>query len=99
MNLLQLHIQCSSYLIWLPTLLLMTFSTIVMCYCTIVVVVKLVLGNIPVISLHRGIEFIPVTLQRIPLYRFCINYIFCGLEEARKSQIEWLTLKYTNLLA
>ena len=38
-NLLQLHIQCSSYLIWLPTLLLMTFSTIVMCYCTIVVVI------------------------------------------------------------
>ena len=39
----------------------------------------LVLGNIPVISLHWGIEFIPVTLLRIPLYRYFINYIFLWL--------------------
>ena len=41
--------------------------------------VLLVLGNIPVISLHRGIEFIPVTLLRIPFYRYYINYIFLWL--------------------
>ena len=57
----------------------------------------LVLGNIPVISLHQGIEFILVTLLRIPFYQYFINYIFCGLEVAIKS--EWLTHKYANLLA
>ena len=41
--------------------------------------IQVVLGNIPAISLHRGIEFIPVTLLRIPLYRICINYIFLWL--------------------
>ena len=44
----------------------------------------IVLGNIPVISLHRGIEFIPVTLLRIPLYRVCINYIFLWLRGVQK---------------
>ena len=41
--------------------------------------IYIVLGNIPVISLHRGIEFIPVTLLRIPLYGYFINYIFLWL--------------------
>ena len=45
----------------------------------------IVLGNIPVISLHRGIEFIPVTLLRIPLYQFCINYIFLWLRGVQES--------------
>ena len=53
---------------------------------------EIVLDNIPVISLHRGIEFIPVTLLIIPFYWYCINYMFCGLGVAMKSQIEWLKL-------
>ena len=45
---------------------------------------QLVLGNIPVISLHRGIKFIPVTLLRISLYRYYINYIFLWLRGVYK---------------
>ena len=46
----------------------------------------LVLGNIPVLSLHRHIEIILVILLRIPLYQYCIiNYIFDDLKVAMKS--------------
>ena len=38
-----------------------------------------VLGNIPVISLHRVIKFILVKLLRIPIYQYFINYIFLWL--------------------
>ena len=41
--------------------------------------VNLVLGNIPVILLHRGIEFIPATLLTILFYWYFINYIFLWL--------------------
>ena len=56
------------------------------------------MGNIPIISLHQGIEFIPVTLLRILLYLYFINYVFLWLRGVHEV-IEWLTLKYANLLA
>ena len=39
--------------------------------------IRVFLGNIPVLLLQQGIEFIPVTLLRNPLYWYFINnYIF-----------------------
>ena len=52
-----------------------------------------VLGIIPVISLHQGIELIPVTLMRVPFYRYLLITFFCGLVVSMKSYIEYLTLK------
>ena len=64
---------------WPMADLFLALACVCMYVCVQLYLCKVVLGNIPVISLHQGIGFIPVTLLRIPFYRYFINYIFLWL--------------------
>ena len=44
----------------------------------------LVLGNIPVISLHQGIKFIPLDYQEYRYTNILLITFFCGLEVSMK---------------